>query len=113
MTDEQLVETCAHELCHFLWFEKWKEIFPGYNKEEFNSPSIIWEYSEMVVDPILNSSEFAKLFNKKARYAYDSFYENEGFMEGLFEIYDQNIPIEEKIKKGFEYVKNYKLNKKR
>ena len=28
MKDDLLIETCAHELCHFLWFEKWKEIYP-------------------------------------------------------------------------------------
>ena len=27
-------------------------------------------------------------------------------MKGLFGIYDEDIPIENKIKKGFEYVKN-------
>ena len=111
MNNDQIIEICAHELCHFLWFNKWKEVFPDYSRKDFESPSIIWEYSEMVVDPILNSPEFVNIFGKKTRYAYNSFYEEDGLMEGLFEIYNENIPIEEKIKKGFEYVKDRKEKK--
>ena len=108
ITDNQLIETCAHECCHFLWFEKWKNIYPDYNREDFESPHIIWEYSEMVVDPILNSESIEKVLNRKSRYAYDSFFEENGLMEGLFEIYDENIPIETKISKGFDYVNKTK-----
>lgn len=106
MPDQFLIETCAHELCHFLWFQKWKELYPDYNRDDFEAPSKIWEYSEMVVDPILNSKEFVSLFGKKTRYAYDSFYQKEGLMEGLFDVYSLGIPIEDKIVKGFEYLKD-------
>ena len=106
--DNILIETCAHELCHFLWFQKWKKLYPNYNKDDFESPSKIWEYSEMVVDPILNSEEFVSLFGKKTRYAYDYFYEKDGLMDGLFNIYSQDIPIEKKIIKGFQYIKKIK-----
>ena len=108
ITDNQLIETCAHECCHFLWFEKWKELYPDYKTEDFEAPSNIWEYSEMIVDPILNSDKIAKVFNKKTRYAYDSFYENDSIMNGLFEIFNDDLSIDEKIVKGFEYINKIK-----
>ena len=49
-----------HELCHFLFFEKCKEIFPNWKYEDFDSPSILWYLSEIVVDPILNSNDIQK-----------------------------------------------------
>lgn len=112
MSDSQLIETCAHELCHFLWFEKWKMLFPNYDEKEFKALNEIWEYSEMMVDPILNSKEITKVFNKNARYSYDSFYEKEGLMEKLFEIYNENTSIERKIINGFKYFKNFKQKRK-
>lgn len=106
--DDFLIETCAHEICHFLWFKKWKKLYPNYNIDDFESPNKIWEYSEMIVDPILNSDECVSLFGKKTRYAYDYFYDQEGLMDNLFNIYSQEIPIEDKIKKGYEYIRKRK-----
>ena len=110
INDDFLVETCAHELCHFLWFEKWKELYPECPKEEYESPYPAWEYSEMVVDPILNSADVSIVFdNKKIRYCYDSFYDtNPGLMNKLFDIYGSNISIEDRIKKGYELLINSK-----
>lgn len=109
INDDQLIETCAHELCHFLWFEKWKMLYPNSNLEDFESPHIIWEYSEMIVDVILNSSEINKVFNgKKTRYCYDYFYESNDYksiMNKLFDVFKEDISIEEKITKGYDYIK--------
>ena len=110
--NEFLIEICAHELCHFLWFEKWKELYPNCPKNEFESPHIPWIYSEMVVDPILNSKNLQKVFdNQKHKYAYDSFYEieynNENIMNKLNEIYQSPLSIENKIKTGYQYISNY------
>ena len=116
LNDDQLIETCAHELCHFLWFKKWKELYPDCPREEYESPSIVWEYSEMVVDPILNSSKISRVFNnKKTRYCYDYFYniydKDELLMNKLTKIYNENdISIERKIEKGYKYIKSFKSN---
>ena len=110
LSKEKLIETAAHETCHFLWFEKWHNLYPKCPKREYNSPYIPWKYSEMVVDPILNSLEINNIFNNLFKEkAYDSFYElkynNEYVMDVLKDIYKTNERIEEKIKKGYEYVK--------
>ncbi len=112
--DTKLIETCAHETLHFLWFEKWKIIHPEIPRREYDSPYITWQYSEMVTDSILNNKPFSDVLNFR-EYSYDSFYkiyDNDILlMDKLREIYSENIPIDKKINKGFEYVKNV-LNQK-
>ena len=69
-----IIRTCAHECCHFLWFLKIKELYPDIPRREYDSPYNSWQYSEMVVDPILNSKEINGVIGVNER-AYDSFYE--------------------------------------
>lgn len=93
---------CAHELCHFIWFKKFKEVLPEISESEYNSPNKAWSYSEMVVDPVLNSIGIKEK-------AYDYFYDlkdndNKNLMEELNNIYKENLSIEEKIKKGYKYI---------
>lgn len=107
----KLIETSAHETLHFIWFEKWKQIHPETPKREYDSPYITWEYSEMVTDPILNNKPFSEIFdNIFIERGYDSFYEltDNGnlVMDNLRNIYSENISVEDKMNKGFEYVKN-------
>lgn len=108
-----LIETAAHETLHFLWFEKWKSMYPETPRQNFDPPYIEWKYSEMVTDPILNNKPFNELFDFTEK-GYDSFYElyddGELVMDKLRSIYSTNDSIEHKIEKGFAYITNY-LNK--
>ena len=107
ISDEKLIETCAHETLHFIWFRKWMDLFPKTLRCEMDSPYLVWKYSEMVTDPILNNKPF-DVFNFKER-GYDSFYEltdgKEKVMDKLRGIYSRNISLEDKIKDGFDYIK--------
>lgn len=108
--DWKLIETCAHETLHFLWFEKWKQIHPETPRREYDSPYLPWKYSEMVTDPILNNKPFTEIFDFREK-GYDSFYQlydndNLSVMDNLRNIYSENISIEDKINNGFKYVKN-------
>lgn len=111
----QLSEVCAHETLHFLWFEKWKKIYPETKRREYDSPYLVWQYSEMVTDPILNNKPFSDMFDFNER-GYDSFYEIDDngckVMDNLRKIYSKNISIEEKINEGFEYINRILNNKK-
>ena len=106
-SDEMVIETCAHETLHFIWFIKWIELFPNTKRYEMDSPYLVWKYSEMVTDPILNNKPFDN-FNFKER-SYDNFYDimdgNYKVMDKLRELYSKDISIEEKIKNGFDYIK--------
>lgn len=111
--DSKLLEVCAHETLHFLWFEKWKQIHPETPRREYDSPYLVWQYSEMVTDPILNNKPFSTMFEFDER-GYDSFYELEDdsskVMDKLRNIYSKDISIEEKMNDGFNYI-NRVLNK--
>lgn len=105
--EDKVKEVAAHESLHFIWFEKWKQLYPKTKREEFDSPYLIWQYSEMVTDAILNTPVINKTINVKER-SYDSFYEliNDGksVMAELNKIFLTNTKIEEKIKIGYEYI---------
>jgi hypothetical protein len=104
---EKIISVIAHESLHFLWFIKWKQLFPKCPRREYDSPYITWQYSEMVTDPILNNKPFKDILNINER-SYDSFYElydgKELVMDKLRYLYSKNISIEEKIKEGFKYI---------
>jgi len=116
LPEEILIRISAHETLHFLWFHKWKELYPECPRREYDSPFITWEYSEMVTDPILNSKEIKEILKIDEK-AYNSFYEvkdgNNYMMDELKKIYDSKLNIEEKIIKGFEYIKSVISNHKR
>ena len=107
IADWKLIETSAHETLHFIWFEKWKQIHPETPRKEYDSPYLVWQYSEMVTDPILNNKPFSNIFDFKEK-GYASFYEMyDGktlVMDKLRKIYSKNITTEEKIKNGFDYI---------
>ncbi len=104
---DKVIETCAHETLHFIWFIKWRNLFPNTKKYEMDSPYLVWKYSEMVTDPILNNKPF-DTFNFR-EHGYDNLYKimdgNIKVMDKLRELYSKDISIEEKIKDGFEYIK--------
>lgn len=108
VNDILLIETCAHETLHFLWFEKWKKIHPEIPRKEYDSPYMVWRYSEMVTDPILNNKPFSDLFDFYER-GYDSFYElYDGdvlIMDNLRELFSQDVHIDKKINDGYDYVR--------
>ena len=114
--DWKIIEVCAHETLHLLWFEKWKKMYPEIPRREYDSPFITWQYSEMVTDPILNNKPFSNIFgNIFIERGYDSFYElydgNNLIMDKLRKLYSENISTEDKMNNGFVYIKNYLENK--
>ena len=104
LSEEKLIEVCAHEILHFIWFKKFKELYSDIDRKEYDNPYIPWIYSEMVVDPILNSKDIKKILGINAK-AYDYFYNEEDIYK-IKDIFNTNNTIEDKIKLGYEYLKN-------
>jgi len=106
MDQKYVIETAMHECCHFLFFEKWKELFEKWKWKEFDSPCIIWYLSEILIDPILNCKGIQSVFMYNFR-SYDSFYDvkidGEYMMEYINKIF-QNNNIEDAITKSCDYV---------
>lgn len=108
-TSSKMISIAIHEICHFLYFEKWKEIFPNHNEEEFNNPHIAWYLSEAMIDPLINNEMFKKYTDDDLS-AYPVFYETIINGKSVIEIlreYVANYPIDEAIKHGYELFKTY------
>ncbi len=107
LKSKELIKITAHETLHFLWFHKWHKLYPKCPKEHFDSPYLPWVYSEMVTDPILNSSKLSAVYSFEEK-AYDSFYslkyDNKLLMQELQEVYQKKLSIEEKIMQGYNYL---------
>jgi len=53
---ESALSVSIHETIHFLYFQKWSEIFSGYDKDKFETPHSEWKLSEILVNPIINNN---------------------------------------------------------
>lgn len=59
---EKMKVMALHEILHFLWFEKWKDVFPNFKEKEFESPNLIWKLSEIVPLAILGDKRIQSIF---------------------------------------------------
>ena len=93
--------TAIHEITHFLWFDKWKEVFPNWKRSDFERPSISWLFSEIAIDAIFYHSCFKEFSGDKPAYYYFYDVEIEGTnMIKLFrKLYKENS-IENFMKLG-------------
>lgn len=60
------IEVIMHESCHFLYFEKWKKLYPKMDSKKFESPYLEWHLSEILAPIILNDPRIQKLLKRKA-----------------------------------------------
>lgn len=67
------IETSAHEIVHFLWFKKWKEVFPEIERREYESPHLVWRLSEIMDPIILQCHPKIKELIKPKKWGYSSF----------------------------------------
>jgi len=65
---KKMKETIMHEICHFLYFKKWKEVFPSVKRKAFEYPYIEWHLSEILAPVILNDPRIQKLLKHKAAF---------------------------------------------
>ena len=98
--------TTIHELTHFLWFDKWKKVFPNYQRNDFEKPSIVWLFSEIAIDAIFYHSIFKEFSGDKP--AYDYFYdvkiEGTNMIQLFRKLYENNT-LENFMKMGITILK--------
>lgn len=58
----RMKEIAIHELLHFIWFEKWEQVFPKTPKRHFDHPYLEWELSEVVPKIILSDGRVQNVF---------------------------------------------------
>ncbi len=66
-------ETIAHEIVHFLWFKKWKEVFPEMARDTYERPHLVWRLSEVMDPIILQCDPKIKELIKPEKWGYKSF----------------------------------------
>ena len=88
-------EIIAHEIIHFLWFKKWKEVFPEIARNEYESPHLVWRLSEIIDPIILQCEPKIKALIEPVRWGYDSFKNvkigNVGMTEYFVKIYQDCV----------------------
>ena len=89
------IETSAHEIVHFLWFKKWKEIFPETARKDFENPNLVWRLSEIIDPIILQCNPKIKNLIKPRHWGYKSFesikIDNIGVIEYFKDIYLKSV----------------------
>ena len=91
------------------WPKECKEIYPNWKYEDFDSPSLLWYLSEIIIGPILNSDGIQKIYKHKFK-CYDIFYnveiDNINLLDKIISIYKNNN-IETAIKESYNYLKEH------
>jgi len=107
---EYMKSVAIHEILHFIYFEKWKKVFPKTPKKEFDAPYLIWQLSEMVPKIILNDKQVQNVF----RYRFSSYKEYENFklngkplLSYLQSFYENKKDFADFLKKSWKFVKQY------
>jgi hypothetical protein len=68
---KDMIAISIHEIFHFIYYEKWKEIFPKTTIKDFEPPSLIWHLSELIVPIVLNDERIQNIF----KYNYETYKE--------------------------------------
>lgn len=62
----KVLDYVPHELTHFLYFKKFKEIFPEIKERKYDYPYIEWRLSEILAPIILRDERIVKTLDFKA-----------------------------------------------
>jgi len=108
---EEMKDTCIHELLHFIYFKKWKEVFPHSKEKEFDNPYLVWKLSEIVIPIILNEKRIQKIFEHKFK-GYNEFEQikikGKLIRDSLQELYEDKENFEDFLKKSYAFIKKHK-----
>lgn len=108
-SEKGAIGEAIHEIIHFVWFYVWHELFrDGY--EEYESPSLKWILSEMVVESVMKDSRLRSInpyFKREDGgciypYFFDMKVENKLILETLDEMY-RTQSIVDFMKKSYSY----------
>ena len=100
------LNTCIHEIIHFYFFEKWKRVFTNYDESTFESPHLVWLFSELSIDAIFKCTKLKDfLYNDTP--AYDYFYSESIGGVSIMQTFKNlflNNSIENYFKKGMDFI---------
>lgn len=106
-SDKGAIGSALHEIVHYLWFYLWNQKYKD-TYEQYESPSLPWILSEVVVEQILNDEEF-NIINPyhQTGNAYPYFYKmiirGRSLYDYLDEIYKNNS-IDKFMDKSYQFM---------
>ncbi len=107
---KRMKNTAIHETLHYIYFEKWKRVFPKTKTREFDAPYLVWHLSEMVPQVILMDKRIQKVHKHDAR-AYDTYQncliQGKPLMAHLQKLYNQRKDFEDFLKKSWAFEKKH------
>lgn len=74
-SDKGAIGSAIHEIIHFVWFYVWNQTFAD-SYEEYETPSLKWILSEMIVESVMYQKQPIREFMKNS-YAYCEEHEKE------------------------------------
>ena len=104
--EDELVESCIHEMIHFYWFMKWSLTFEDDDIKNREWEHMRWLFSEIAIDAIMNETALCRYVVKERpayRYFYDIIIGDKSMMDYFRELFRQNN-IVGFMKKGMEFV---------
>lgn len=108
MDGEEIIKASLHEMAHFMFYEKWKDIYGPVLPKDLGRPSPRWYLEEMVVDPLLSDDRIKKIVPLEHR-AYPQFYSEtiDGIpiMDHIKNFYANRKSMEKFIKNAYRFVK--------
>jgi hypothetical protein len=97
-----------HEVSHFIYFKKWKQVFPKISVKAYNGPGLVWELSEMIPSVILSDKRIQRI-HRHTPVLYSEYkalkIDNKPLIGHLREFYDNRDDFEDFLKNSWKFVK--------
>ncbi|HDL02413.1 MAG TPA: hypothetical protein ENH20_01100 [Candidatus Pacearchaeota archaeon] len=108
---KEIIDTFLHELSHFIFFEKLKEVYPKINSKEFEQPHLIWKMSEIMPGIILQDKKIQNIFKNKKLSVHDNIKKirigKKLILDILQDFYNKRKDFKDFIKKSYSFIKEY------
>lgn len=114
-SEKGAIGEAIHEIIHFVWFYVWNRLF-GDNYEEYETPSLKWILSEMVVEPVMKDYRLSSINPYFPReqggcvypYFFDMKVDGALILDTLDDMY-KNQAIEHFMKNSYAYCKEHEV----
>ena len=112
LADRTMKTIVLHELSHFIFFEKIKEIYPDINEKEFEAPNLIWKLSEIIPWVVLNDERIRKILDlQDSAIVYEDIQKLEingkRILKIFEEFYDSKKDFSDFLVKSLDFVKEH------
>lgn len=106
---QSILKTTTHDLFHFIFFDKWIDIFPNTTRDEMDYHNPVWALSEIVLPTMLDNTKIKNIlgieFNNYPMFVKEMF-EGENVVLHIQNSYRHNT-LDDFLKASYEYISKY------